>query len=89
MATRLDRQIEQLENIVEKHLDLCQATWNETRCTLPRNHEPTAPHKFRIEISEDDRLQRSNRAIAERTPQREPERVANRGLRSSQFFPWE
>jgi hypothetical protein len=50
MASKLDRQIEQLENIVEKHLDLCEATWNETRCTLPRNHEQTAPHKFRIEF---------------------------------------
>ena len=49
MATRLDQQIELLENIVERHLDLCEAAWNGTRCTLPRNHEQTVPHKFLIE----------------------------------------
>jgi hypothetical protein len=50
MATRLDQQIELLEDIVERHLDLCEAAWNGIRCTLPRNHEQTAPHKFSIEF---------------------------------------
>jgi len=50
MATRLDQQIELLENIVERHLNLCEVTWNGTPCTLPRNHEQTAPHKFSIEF---------------------------------------
>jgi hypothetical protein len=51
MATRLDQQIEQLEKIVEKRLDLCQVTRNGTRCCLPANHEPNELHKFPIEFS--------------------------------------
>jgi hypothetical protein len=47
MATRLDQQIEQLEIIVEKCLDLCNVTCNELRCTLPAQHEPTKLRKFR------------------------------------------
>jgi uncharacterized damage-inducible protein DinB len=50
MATHWDQEIEQLEHIVEKCLDLCHATWNGTRCTLPANHESTQPHKFPIEF---------------------------------------
>jgi hypothetical protein len=50
MATHLDQQIELLEDMVERHLDLCDAAWNGTRCTLPRNHEQTVPHKFSIEF---------------------------------------
>jgi hypothetical protein len=46
MATRLDRQIEQLEEIVEKRLDLCTATRDKTRCTLPAGHAPAQPHQF-------------------------------------------
>jgi hypothetical protein len=53
MITRLDQQIEQLENIVERRLDLCKATWNGTRCTLPANHEPAELHKFPLEFSTD------------------------------------
>jgi hypothetical protein len=51
MATRLDQQIEQLEKMVEKRLDLCQVTRNGTRCCLPANHEPKDSHKFPIEFS--------------------------------------
>jgi hypothetical protein len=50
MATRLDQQIELLVNIVERHLDLCEAARNGIRCTLQRNHEPATPHRFSIEF---------------------------------------
>jgi hypothetical protein len=50
MITRLDQQIEQLEDMVEKCLILCNATWNGVRCTLPANHERTKPYKFPIEF---------------------------------------
>jgi hypothetical protein len=50
MATTLDRQIEQLEKIVEAHLDFCNATWNGIRCTLPANHKQTEPHNFPIDF---------------------------------------
>lgn len=53
MATRLDQQIEQLENIVEARLNLCKATWHGIRCTLPTNHKTTDPHRFPIEFSGD------------------------------------
>ena len=53
MATRLDQQIEQLEDIVEKRLGLCKVTWNDVRCTLPANHEPTEPHHFPTDSSPD------------------------------------
>ena len=49
MAMRLDQEIEQLEKIVERCLNLCNATWDGIRCTLPANHEPTHSHKFPIE----------------------------------------
>jgi hypothetical protein len=64
MATRLDQQIEQLENIVEARLNLCQATWYGIRCTLPRNHTPTDPHRFPIEFSPDIDLSAHGGAIA-------------------------
>lgn len=50
MATRLDQQIEQLGRIVEKCLDLCDATWNGVRCTLPVNHQPAERHRFPVEF---------------------------------------
>jgi hypothetical protein len=56
MATRLDRQIEELGNIVEKRLNLCKATWNGLRCTLPANHETVEPHRFPIAFSADAKL---------------------------------
>jgi hypothetical protein len=49
MATFLDQQIEQLENIVERCLNLCKVTWNGVRCTLPANHEETEPHRFQTQ----------------------------------------
>jgi hypothetical protein len=49
MATRLDQQIEQLEIIVEKCLDLRKVTCDGPLCTL--HHEPTKPHKFPTEFS--------------------------------------
>lgn len=59
MATRLDQEIEQLENIVEKCLDLCKAMWNGIRCTLPANHERTEPHKFPVKFLNRPKLQRA------------------------------
>lgn len=50
MATRLDRQIGELLDIVEYHLNLCKMTWNGIRCTLPANHEQAEPHFFPIEF---------------------------------------
>ena len=42
----IDQQIEQLEAVVEKRLDLCQETWQGFRCTLPANHGPAEEHRF-------------------------------------------
>lgn len=53
MATRLDHKIEQLESIVEKCLGLCNVTCRGLSCTLPAQHEPIKPHKFRWEFSPD------------------------------------
>jgi hypothetical protein len=50
VATRLDQEIEQLEKIVEKCLNRCNAMWDGIRCTLTANHEPTNSHKFPIEF---------------------------------------
>ena len=50
MKTRMDREIEHLGNIVERCLNLCNAEWNDVRCTLPANHEPAGGHKFPIEF---------------------------------------
>lgn len=50
MATRLDKEIEQLEKIVERCMNLCSATWDGIRCSLPANHEPTNSHRFPIEF---------------------------------------
>jgi hypothetical protein len=44
MATWLDQQIEQLENIVEKHLDSCETMCTVNCCVLSRSHETTEPH---------------------------------------------
>lgn len=52
MATRLDQQIGQLENIVEQHLDPCRVMCNGSRCILPRNHAKTEPHQFLFEFLE-------------------------------------
>lgn len=46
MKTHLDLEIERLASIVEKCLGLCNATWNNMRCTRPANHEPADSHKF-------------------------------------------
>lgn len=48
MSTRLDQQIEQLEKIVEARLNLCNVTWNETRCIRPANHDKDEPPKFDV-----------------------------------------
>jgi hypothetical protein len=50
MASRIDRQISELENIVERHLNRCEATLNNSRCILPRDHTRTEPHKFMLEF---------------------------------------
>lgn len=52
MATQLERQIEQLEALVEKRLDLCTPTRGEIRCTLSAPHE-REPHAFLNECSGD------------------------------------
>jgi hypothetical protein len=36
--------------IVEKCLNLCKATWQGMGCTLPANHDPSAPHKFQAKF---------------------------------------
>jgi hypothetical protein len=56
MALRLDRQIEEIEKIVDRHLDPCKATWNGMPCTLPTNHEPVEPHQFSREGSTEPEL---------------------------------
>jgi hypothetical protein len=50
MASRIDKQISELENIVERHLNRCEATLNTNRCILPRDHTRTEPHKFMLEF---------------------------------------
>lgn len=46
MSFRLDMVIEELEKIVEMHLNLCNVTWNGIRCILPANHDEGEPHRF-------------------------------------------
>jgi|HubBroStandDraft_3_1064219.scaffolds.fasta_scaffold2938538_1 hypothetical protein len=65
MKTRLDREIEQLENIVERCLDLCHAEWNGVRCTLPANHEPAESHKFPVQFRQALALLGGSRAKAD------------------------
>lgn len=48
MATRLDQKIEQLGKIVDRCMDLCDASWNGVRCTLPANHLPAERHRFPV-----------------------------------------
>jgi hypothetical protein len=52
MATWLDEQIEQLENIVAKQFDLCQVTCTVRSCVLARSHENTEPHLSLAEFLE-------------------------------------
>jgi hypothetical protein len=52
MATWLDQQIEQLENIVEKQLDLRQVTCTARSCVLAHSHENTEPHLSLAEFLE-------------------------------------
>jgi len=52
MATWLDQQIEQLENIVERHFDSCEAMCAVTRCVLTRSHENAEPHISLVEFLE-------------------------------------
>jgi hypothetical protein len=52
MATWLDEQIEQLENIVEKQFDLCQVTCTARSCVLARCHENTEPHLSLVDFLE-------------------------------------
>lgn len=44
MATWLDQQIEQLENIVERQFDAYETMCTVNRCVLPRRHGNTEPH---------------------------------------------
>jgi hypothetical protein len=48
MKTHLDQQIEHLENLVDKHLNLNLVERDETRCNLPDNQEELHPHKFLV-----------------------------------------
>jgi DNA-directed RNA polymerase specialized sigma24 family protein len=48
MSARMDQEIEQLEAIVERRLDLCQESWHGIRCTLPASHEPEESHRFPV-----------------------------------------
>ena len=52
MATWLDQQIEQLENIVERQFDLCETTCTARNCVLARSHENTEPHLTLVEFLE-------------------------------------
>ena len=52
MATWLDEQIEQLENIVEKQFDLCEVTCTARSCVLARSHANTEPHLTLVEFLE-------------------------------------
>ena len=52
MATWLDEEIEQLENLVEKQFDLCQVTCSVRSCVLPRSHENAEPHRTLAEFLE-------------------------------------
>ena len=66
MATWLDQQIEQLERIVERRLDLCNVPCSADRCILP-HHEMTEPHQFLIEFLE-VQVQQGVRVFADRVP---------------------
>ena len=48
MATRLEQDIEELAQIVERCLGLCDATRNGIRCSLPANHGPAQPCRFLV-----------------------------------------
>jgi hypothetical protein len=52
MATWLDEQIEQLENIVGKQFDLCEVTCTTRSCVLARGHKNTEPHLTLVEFLE-------------------------------------
>ena len=51
MTTRLDRQIEQLERIVNRRLESCRASWNGLPCRLPANHVPLVPHEYSLDAA--------------------------------------
>jgi len=70
MATRLDQQIEQLENMVERRLDLCKVTRNGHRCTLPANHPPAHPHQFPVDFSSVAKPAAGNQGSKRRSPGR-------------------
>jgi hypothetical protein len=50
MKTHLDRQIEHLENLVDKHLNLNRVERNETHCSLTDNQARSHPGKFLAEL---------------------------------------
>ncbi len=52
MATWLDEQIEQLENIVERQFDLCETTCTARSCVLAHSHENREPHLTLVEFLE-------------------------------------
>jgi hypothetical protein len=52
MATWLDEEIEELENIVQKQFDMFKVTCTARRCVLARNHENTQPHLSLAEFLE-------------------------------------
>jgi len=46
MTNHLDQQIEHLENLVDKHLNLNRCERDETRCNLLDNQGEPRPYKF-------------------------------------------
>ncbi len=52
MATRLDQQIEQLEEMVERRVDFYEGICEVRSCVLPRSHARTEPHLSLIEFLE-------------------------------------
>lgn len=64
MATRLDKEIEQIGNIVDRCMGLCQAEWNGVRCILPANHEPAGRHKYPVEFRHALQLLGDNFAVS-------------------------
>jgi len=67
MATWLDQEIEQLENIVEKQFDLRQVTCAARSCVLARDHENIEPHLTLAEFLE-LQIRRDKRIFATPAP---------------------
>ena len=68
MATQLDQQLEQLENLVERQMNRCEVRCNGSRCMLPRNHVSREPHKFLVDFLQMLGAAERFRACAEVSP---------------------